>query len=588
MVAVGMLVAGATVWAQGRSMSVESMRSERRVALVIGNGAYTPPAELKNPLNDARDVAQALRALAFDVVLHTDADLRTMQRAVREFGAKLRPDGGALFFYAGHGVQVRGNNYLVPLGARIGEEAEIEDEALDANRVLRVMEESRSRVSVVVLDACRDNPYSRGFRSVTRGLAPMSAPSGSIVAYATAPGAVAADGTSRNGLFTGELLRTMRTPGLEIVALFRQVTGQVRERTRGRQVPWMQSSLDGYFYFALPATSVPPVAAIQPAPAPPAVSITKEVVREYGTLAIRGRVAGIDVWLDERKLGATEAGTALVVNNLAVGTYTVTGRKAGHKDWAREIVVASNQRAEVLIDLEALGPSKVLRSEEGVEMLLVPGGEFWMGSDEHADEKPRRRGFLDAFYIDKFEKTNALYAQFIRATGRPRPSHWTNSSPNEPSEPVVRVTWDDAAAYCVWAGKRLPTEAEWEKAARGTDERKYPWGDHWDRSRANSRETQLGRTAPVGSYPTGVSPYGAHDMSGNVWEWVSDWYESNYYRFSPDRNPPGPSSGTARVLRGGSWNSSRFNLSTTNRYNSSTSPTTLDDVIGFRCAKGAS
>jgi len=114
MVAVGMLVAGATVWAQGRSMSVESMRSERRVALVIGNGAYTPPAELKNPLNDARDVAQALRALAFDVVLHTDADLRTMQRAVREFGAKLRPDGGALFFYAGHGVQVRGNNYLVP------------------------------------------------------------------------------------------------------------------------------------------------------------------------------------------------------------------------------------------------------------------------------------------------------------------------------------------------------------------------------------------------------------------------------------------------------------------------------------------
>jgi hypothetical protein len=126
------LAAAAMAGAQGRNISVESMRTERRVALVIGNAGYAAPADLKNPSKDARDIAQALRGLGFDVVLQTDADLRAMQRAVREFGAKLRPDGVALFYYAGHGVQVRGNNYLAPLGARIDAEAEVEDEALDA------------------------------------------------------------------------------------------------------------------------------------------------------------------------------------------------------------------------------------------------------------------------------------------------------------------------------------------------------------------------------------------------------------------------------------------------------------------------
>jgi formylglycine-generating enzyme required for sulfatase activity len=579
------LGARVTAWAQSRGAAVESMRTEQRVALVIGNAAYTPPADLKNPLNDARDVAQALRALGFDVVLQTDADLRTMQRAVREFGAKLRPDGVALFFYAGHGVQVRGNNFLVPLGARIGGESEVEDEALDANRVLRVMEEARSRVSVVVLDACRDNPFSRGFRSATRGLAVMPAPSGSVVAYATGPGAVTADGTGRNGLFTGELLRAIQTPGLDIVDVFRQVTGQVRERTRGRQVPWTLSSLDGYFYFALPSKPGAPVAAIQPAP-PPALSITKEALREYGTLAVRARLAGIDVWFDDRKLGTTEAGTALVVSNVPIGTYTVTGRKAGHKEWTREVVVAANQRAEVVIDLEALGPAKVVKGDDGAEMVLIPAGEFTMGGTDDEDEKPVRRVHLDAFYIDKFETTNALYERFMRATGRSAPEYWTSGSFNGASQPVVGVTWQDAEAYCAWAGKRLPTEAEWEKAARGTAGAKYPWGEQWDATRANSNESKLGRTAPVGSYPSGVSPYGVHDMAGNVWEWVADWYRKDYYQRSPVRNPTGPDSGTLRVLRGGAWYGNPFSLRTASRDGSS--PGYRSSSVGFRCARGVS
>ena len=231
-------------------------------------------------------------------------------------------------------------------------------------------------------------------------------------------------------------------------------------------------------------------------------------------------------------------------------------------------------------------PALQQTSRDGAEMVSVPAGEFWMGSDDsdaYSDEKPRRRVYLDAFRIDKFEASNALYRRFMEATGRAAPSYWNDSMWNEPSQPVVGVDWYDASAYCSWAGKRLPTEAEWEKAARGTDGRKYPWGDQWDSSRANSAESKIGKMVSVGSYPSGVSPYGAHDMAGNVWEWVADWYGDNYYSQAPNRNPKGPDSGQYRVLRGGSW----FNLprglrvSLRNRL----TPAYRGGLIGFRCAQ---
>ena len=217
-------------------------------------------------------------------------------------------------------------------------------------------------------------------------------------------------------------------------------------------------------------------------------------------------------------------------------------------------------------------------------MVLVPAGEFLMGSEGWYDTKPAHQVYLDAFYIDTYEVTNALYQKFAQTTGRQAPPYWKDVKYNSPNQPVVGVTWDDAAAYCHWAHKRLPTEAEWEKAARGTDGRTYPWGNQWDKARANSAGGGPGRPTPVGSYEGGKSPYGVYDMAGNVWEWVADWYDVNYYQTSPNRNPRGPETGNTRVLRGGSWlidNSDYFQCA----YRSNYRPTFRYENYGFRCAR---
>ena len=216
-----------------------------------------------------------------------------------------------------------------------------------------------------------------------------------------------------------------------------------------------------------------------------------------------------------------------------------------------------------------MGPSRGT-----LDVVVVPAGEFWMGSDAGpADERPRHRVHLDAFEIDRYEVTNARFRVFIDAGGyqcqdlwsldgwrwRTRegvsePQFWRNGAFNQPAQPVVGVSWFETEAFCRSLGVRLPSEAEWEKAARGTDERSYPWGSKWDPRRANGGPGASGPVA-VGSYPAGASPYGALDLAGNVWEWVNDWYDASYYAQSPARNPPGPASGREKVWRGGSYRS---------------------------------
>jgi formylglycine-generating enzyme required for sulfatase activity len=222
-------------------------------------------------------------------------------------------------------------------------------------------------------------------------------------------------------------------------------------------------------------------------------------------------------------------------------------------------------------------------------MAVVPAGEFTMGSSMgDADEQPEHRVYVDVFLMDKHQVSVGQYARFLDATALDAPPDWTTMNRlQHQSRPVANVDWTEADAYCTWVGKRLPTEAEWEKAARGTDGRTYPWGnEHPTKFLANvSKEHWNSHSAltPVGTYEEGKSPYGIYDMAGNVWQWVSDWYGSDYYKTGPSRNPAGPRTGTHKVIRGGSWGSNPDGLRSSDR--ETHLPSFRGSGTGFRCAK---
>ena len=214
--------------------------------------------------------------------------------------------------------------------------------------------------------------------------------------------------------------------------------------------------------------------------------------------------------------------------------------------------------------------------------MYIAGGEFILGSDTgNEDETPQQNMYINAFNIDIYPVTNAEYKDFVEATGHNPPRTWKEGAYPEGTadHPVIWVTWQDAQAYCEWAGKRLPTELEWEKAARGTDGRTYPWGETFDSAKCNSKESGLGGTSPVGSYPDGVSASGAFDMAGNVWEWTADWYEAyrgSLYELARYGE-------RYKVLRGGSWFDAQDMVRTSTR--KSFDPNQGFSTIGFRCAE---
>ena len=227
-------------------------RAGGRVALVIGNASYKE-APLRNPINDARAMAASLKDLGFDVISVENASKAAMERAIVEFTGRLDENSSGLFYYAGHGVQVSGRNYMVPVDARIRSEREARIEAVGVNLVLDELEYAGNRLNVVILDACRNNPFKRRLRGASRGLAAIDAGRGTLIAYATSPGSVAQDGDGRNGLYTEELLRALRVPGLEVEEVFKQVRVQVSRRTGHQQIPWESSSLTGQFIFNRPS-----------------------------------------------------------------------------------------------------------------------------------------------------------------------------------------------------------------------------------------------------------------------------------------------------------------------------------------------
>ena len=299
------------------------------------------------------------------------------------------------------------------------------------------------------------------------------------------------------------------------------------------------------------------------------------------------------------KIDGKDAGTAPFSKWVSAGEeHSITIFAEGYYPETWKVTIPPGGREVVSVALEELksgeDESVIINDADGAEMVLIPAGQFLMGSPEGEGddwEHPQHTVFVDTFYMDKYEVTNAQYKQFVDATGHKVPRYWGDEKYNQPDHPVVGISWYDAKAYCQWAGKRLSTEAEWEKAARGgLVGKKYPWGDDITHDYANYEGTGgkdiWSETSPVGSFaPNG---YGLCDMAGNVWEWCADWFSPNYYASSPMQEPTGPSSGSAPVLRGGGWNSGHPGLLRVAFRAGDGSPTGTFEGGGFRCGMSRS
>src|SRR5262245_34283840 len=424
---------------RGQGVRKNEADAEPRIALVIGNSAYAE-GPLANPVNDAQDMAATLRQLGFEVMSGENRNHRQMEDMIREFGRRIRNGGVGMFYYAGHGMQVSGANYLIPIGARINGEAEVKFEAVDVGFVLAQMENAQNRLNIVILDACRNNPFAGSFRSPSRGLASIDAPAGTLIAYATAPGQTASDGAGRNGLYTKELLAAMRAPGLKLEDVFKRVRSEVRRQSNNQQVSWEASSIEGDFYFSSPISRPTPIST--PTTLTPVIALPRGV--------------------DPSRLAVHNFTTASVDAKRSVSKF------AG---------APTQQYTEVL-------PNGVM-----LEMVAVRGGVFDMGGkDERAiklggidldpDNKPAHRVTVGDFWIGKFELTQAQW----RAVMGTNPSKFEGGD-----RPVENVSWEDANEFCrrlnaklglsEAEGYRLPSEAEWEYAAQAGSKTEFAFGE---------------------------------------------------------------------------------------------------------------
>jgi formylglycine-generating enzyme required for sulfatase activity len=256
----------------------------------------------------------------------------------------------------------------------------------------------------------------------------------------------------------------------------------------------------------------------------------------------------------------------------------------------------------ILFSLSLISPCFAVETSSSEKMVFIPAGKSQMGSkqsllelkphdlfntDRHTlgPENPAHEVYIAAFSMDIFEVTNEKYRKFVTTTGAKKPAGWRKPDFSEAQQPVVGVSWKEAVTYCKWRGKRLPTEAEWEKAGRGKRPVKYPWGDSPPDSEKSNYNQEKMKTTPVGSYEKGKSDYGIYDLSGNVSEWVHDWHYPEYYLYSPKENPQGPKKGKYKVIRGGNWRNNADYIDLT--YRNATAPNVRNYTVGFRCVKTA-
>lgn len=595
------LVACGIAAAQDRNVSVVPSKGER-VALVIGNSAYKQ-GPLRNPVNDARAISARLRALGFEVVLREDLTTRQIGGSLSEFRSRLKPGAEALFFYAGHGVQIKGVNYLPAVDAEIQTEDDVPTQSIDVGKVIEVMEESKSRLNLVFLDACRDNPFARKFRSGAGGLAKLDAPSGTLISFATRPGSVAADGDGQNGLYTHHLLTQMGVPNLPIEKLLKGVVSGVKKDSNGRQEPWMEGSIEGDFYFV---TQGSPGAELPQNPRDP----------------------DTEAWLAAESVNAAAAYDAYL-GAFPGGRYAAAAR-------IKLAALKGGDQPAVAAPAPAATPGRVFKDcAECPEMVVVPPGSFQMGARHRPDpEKPIVFKTEEPVHEVRIERpfaigvghiTRGQFAAFVQATGyrtgdrclgwngrkwEEEGRSWTNPGFVQTDEhPAVCIAWEDAKAYLQWlaqkTGKayRLPSEAELEYAIRaGTTATRW-WGDN-DRDacryanvgdQSMKKKYPLGakaaaalhqcsdghaHTAPAKSFPPNA--FGLHDALGNAWQWAEDCWQEGYDGAPADGRAATSGNCSSRVLRGGSFEEIPADIRSAHRFANST--TMRSNTYGFRAA----
>jgi len=511
---------------------------ENRVALVVGNSTYKS-APLRNPTNDAKDMAAKLKGMGFTVIERSNLTVKQIGSTLREFRAKLTPGSVALVFYAGHGVQIKGENYLPAVDADISSEEDVPTQSLAMRQIMDVLEEAKTRLNLVFLDACRNNPYARSFRSASDGLNRVNAPSGTLISFATRPGSVASDGTGRNGLYTGALLEQMNNQTQPIEQILKKVVSQVKARSNSQQEPWMEGSIEGEFCFG-----------------------------ECGKLSAQSGLSDDralwDLVKDSKDLNEIKAYLDRFPSGLFAGV-------------ARVRIAALEKVGSVFKDCD-LCP----------EMVVIPAGAYMMGSAPDPlttfpptpEEQPQHRVFVSSFALGKFEITQEQWSSLMGN----RPSKFSGGS-----LPVEQVSWQDAQEFIKRLNSktsknyRLPTEEEWEYAARGGTMTTFPFGndakqlDGFAWFSANSSY----KTHPVGEKRP--NNFGLHDMLGNVWEWVQDCWNENYEPASVVGNTWETGDCSRRLLRGGSWDVNPHSLRSAHR-NWNLAPSRSLDV-GFRVAR---
>ncbi|TCM85198.1 SUMF1/EgtB/PvdO family nonheme iron enzyme [Rhodovulum steppense] len=564
-------------------------RAERRVALVVGNGAYAMAPALPNPGNDAEAVAAALERIGFEVERGLDLDGAAMRARIRDFGRQAEGADLALFFYAGHGIQMAGRNYLIPTDAALEREGDLDLYAMPLDLVIAEMERS-AKTNIVLLDACRDNPFetqlsramgqARSTALLGRGLAPVETAGGLFVGFATDPGRVAFDGAGRHSPFTEAVLDHVATAGLEINAMMTRVRADVFETTAGRQRPWSTSSLLREVY-------------LSPAAPPPADDTAQDIAMWQGLGEAAGEEA-LRAYLD-----AFPHGLFAEVARDRLGAIELAALLP-----ERGALTSSDPPLEPAPAPVAVDPTR--ECEFCPTMVRVSGGATVLGSPDPqapAAERPATPQTLAPFLMAEHEVSVGLVRRYEAETGHtiPRGCYvWTADGRMRmdraaywrapgydvtDASPAACLNWEDAMRITAWlneqapgAGYRLPSEAEFEFALKAGGDGPYPWDGgaenacgHANAADASSRfrwrNTACDDGAPDiamrGSFPQNA--YGLFDLAGNLWEWTADCWNDSHRGAAADGSARTEGLCSSRVLRGGSWDDPLANLRVTYR-----------------------